>query len=74
MGRSGQDRGMSATDINRGDWVPRSLHDLETERRNYRLAWLYGDIDARIKANAQDVEAWRNLGRNKLASPAAPPG
>lgn len=29
---------------------------------NQRLAWLYGDVLERLKVNAPDVKAWRNLG------------
>jgi hypothetical protein len=36
--------------------------DAQTDLR-HRLAWLYGDPEARKTANAGDVEAWRRLGR-----------
>ena len=56
---------MSATDPNRGAWARQSTArdkaaEIATERRQ-RLAWLYGDVDARIAANAPDVRAWDRL-------------
>lgn len=32
-----------------------------------RIAWLYGDPESRITANAPDLESWRRLGTRRAA-------
>lgn len=44
---------------------PRATWSGSMDDHRMRLAWLYGDADARIEANAPDLEAWRRLGANR---------